>query len=137
MNNLNINMNNMNQNNINSNQNQEISDLINQNNQMAYQIVMNNNMLTSIMQKSNSNQKSFYDMTSNINFFPGCKGLKVNVTFNSPSGIIINVVVPRDAKMKELLIVFYIKLQILGIDKKFKINEFKDYMFLFNGHRFL
>ena len=115
----------LNQDNINSNKNEMIMNLINQNNQMANQITMNNNMIKSLLDRVNAIE----DLIGDINFFPGYKCRKTNVTFQDSSGIRINIVAPIDAKMKELLNVFHIRLQIYGKLNNIIVKEI-DYYFI-------
>ena len=140
MNNM-MNLNNMNQmiynqDNTNYNKKEMIMNLINQNNQMVNQIAINNNMIKSLLENPNSEnifeENKFDDYISNINFFPGYMGKRINVLFEY-NGIQINVIAPEDVKMKELLKIFYIKFQILTRNKNYKVWELYDYIFLFNG----
>ena len=112
----------LNQDNINSNKNEMIMNLINQNNQMANQIIMNNNMIKSLLDRVN--------VIDDL----GYKCRKINVTFQDSSGITINIVAPIDAKMKELLNVFHIRLQIYGKLNNIIVNEIDYYCIWHNLH---
>ena len=136
MNNM-MNMNQMmlNQDNNNSNQSELISNLINQNIQMANQIAINNNSMKSMINNFSLGKKiSLLDLTSNINFFPGYEGRKINVIFEGDNLLKINIITPINVKMKDLLAVFHIKLQMLGKDINLQIGDLKDYIFVSNGH---
>ena len=119
----------------NSNQNELFSNLINQNIQMANQISINNNIMKSMIQNQDSDKNnSLIDIINNIDFFPLYEGKKVNVIFKNSDGISINVIAPISCKMKELLTVFYIMLQIYGKINNIKIWNLKEYFFLRNVH---
>ena len=45
----------------------------------------------------------------------------------------INIITPINVKMKDLLAVFHIKLQMLGKDINLQIGDLKDYIFVSNG----
>lgn len=137
-------MNNMNNGMIHNNQNNNelILNLINQNIQLQNQIQVNNNMIKSILENSNNNlgniaQKSnLYDEIADIDLFPGKWGKKINVIFkHETSKIKINVITPSDATIKELLVIFYIKLQIYGKDTNIKVSKLNDYNFIYNNTR--
>ena len=144
MNNINnmVGMNNMTDindiNNINNidDMNNLIMNLINQNIQMANQIAINNNILKKIMEKrssmniSNNNIKEKINNLESIDFFPGNSTEKTNVLFeSSTSGFCLNMVVPKNVKMEELLLAFIKYLEILGI--KENLNNL---IFLFDAH---
>ena len=144
----------------NQNMNNFMLNLINQNIQMANQIAINNNILKTLIENpssfnninnlfqadnpniSGNNQiafkninmntmnKNLKDLIDSIDFFPGKSNNKCNVYFENPSGLRINMIVPRDVKMSDLIYVFYIKLQMIG----YKIKKLDDYIFLFNGY---
>ena len=119
----------------NSNQNELFSNLINQNIQMANQISINNNIMKSMIQNQDMDKNnSLDDIINNIDYFPLYEGKKINVIFKSDNGISINVIAPLNCKMKELLTVFYIKLQIYGKINNIEIWNLKEYLFLNNGH---
>ena len=97
---------------------------------MANQIAFNENMIKSTM----SQKTSIYNLTSKIDFFPRYKGKKLNIFFENSSGIKINIITPNDCKMKDLLTIFHIKLQMYGEDYKIKIFDLFEYYFLYNGY---
>ena len=75
-----------NNNNINQNDKEQLLNLINQNIQMTNQIAINNNLIKNIIENSNFsnvNQQNnkFFKEVSNIDFFPGKMGEKINVIF--------------------------------------------------------
>ena len=137
------NMNNMmmlNQNNVNQNNKQIVLDLINQNIQMENQIMINNNKIKNIIENPNFNIENnqindLYNNLYDIEFFPGEIGDKINVIFEEGNTKIIkiNVVAPVNATMKQLLEVFYIKLQIYGKSYSKKIKKLNEYYFLFKN----
>ena len=119
----------------NSNDNKLIMDLLNQNIQMSNQLAINNNLMKALLQKKNNdnNNSNLYDLSGSIDFFPRYKGKKINVIFQSQYGG-INIITPQDCKMKDLLDVFHIKLQMYGKDHQINIDDLQDYLFIFNGH---
>ena len=128
-----------NQLNDNLNRNEMINNLINQNSQMTNQIAINNNMLQNLLNSEMSlkeNKKNnFLSLLSEINFFPRYKGEIANIIFEDNTGIKINISAPNDAKMKDLLVIFYIKLQIYRLNHQINLDEMKDYIFLFNSQK--
>ena len=137
MNNLN-NMNNMiipNQNN--QNNKEQILNLINYNKNLMNQIEMNNNMIQNMVDNSNygnnSKNNTFWNEFGEVDFFPAMSGKRINVIFKDATGMVVNMVTPLDAKMKELLELFYIKLQIYGKLMNKKIYPFYEYNFLYRG----
>ena len=122
-----------------SNKNELMINLINQNNQMTNQIAFNNNMLKSMLcldTNSKENKiESLLSILSDINFFPRYNGKKINVFFEDNTGIKINIRAPNDAEMKDLLVVFHIKLQLYGLENKIKIYNLEEYTFLFNSKK--
>ena len=74
--------------------------------------------------------KDFYK----IDFFPGYSDNRINIIFSDTSGVKINMVVPLEVQMKDLLKLFHIKLQIYGqlIIKKY-IYKIEEYYFLYKG----
>ena len=115
-------------------QNELIKNLLIQNNQMANQIEINNNIIKSSLQKPKLEKISLFDLTKNIDFFPAYEGKKINIIFTNDSIKPINIVAPIGCKIKELLSVFHIKLQMFGKDNNIKIWDLKDYIFIYNGH---
>ena len=130
-----------NQDEINS-KNEKIMNLLNKNDQMAKQIEINNNIIKNIMRDHYSDYNFEEDehllMITNLDLFPSYnkQERKINIIFELTNGFKTNLVVPLNAKMKELLVAFHIKLQLLG-EKivKQKIENLKDYHFLFNSRR--
>ena len=130
-----------NQDEINS-KNEKIMNLLNKNDQMAKQIEINNNIIKNIMRDPNLDYNFEDDehtlMIRNLDFFPSYnkEEKKINIIFEFISGFKTNIVVPINAKMKELLVAFHIKLQLLGekiVNQK--IEDLKDYQFVFNSRR--
>ena len=93
---------------------------------MENQILINNNMIKNLIENSNHSSENMntnnnlYDDLFDVDFFPGKIGARINVIFESGTTK-INVVAPLDTPMKELLQIFYVKLQIYGkyFKKKF------------------
>ena len=140
MNNLNYMMMNVQNNNMNKTTKEQILDLINQNMQMTEQISINNNMIKNMIENSdfeNENKEKtnrFKDITE-IDFFPGYHGQKINVIFSDTTGIKINIITPFNAKVKDLLRAFHTSLQIQGkYLLKIKIFDIEDYIFLYNNN---
>ena len=124
--------------NINNNNKEQILYLINQNIQMENQIIINNNMIKNLIENSNHSSENMntnnnlYDDLFDVDFFPGKIGARINVIFESGTTK-INVVAPLDTPMKELLQIFYVKLQIYGKYFKKKIHKLNDYYFLYRA----
>ena len=118
-------------NNNNLNNNTMLMNLLNQNNQMANNIAMNNEMIKNILNSmKNEMEKKFL----NIDLFPSDnKENMMNVIFEGDDGTKINIVSPKDVKMKELLKIFYIKLQIYSLINEKSIKKLKDYFFIVRG----
>ena len=129
-----------NQLNSNLNRNELINNLVDQNNQMINQISINNNMLKSLLDSNmdfkENKKQSLLDKLMGINFFPRYEGNIINVIFEDNTGKIkLNIAAPNDTEMKDLLVIFYIKMQIYGLENEIKIYELKDYLFLFNSRK--
>ena len=142
MNNFN-NMNNMMMNLPNDNMNpsvkQQILNLINKNILMTEQISKNNEMIKSMIENSdfgNDNNKTDGPLKNflDIDFFPGYDGQRINVTFDS-SEIKLNMHVPLNVKIKDLIRAFHVTLQIYGkyVFKTYNILKIEDYSFIWNG----
>ena len=121
-----------NQNNMFSNDKQLILDLINQN-------IQTSNLIKNLVENSNFENKDkkndeFWNDFCGVDFFPGYSDNRINIVFCNTGGIKINMVAPLEVKMKDLLKIFHIKLQIYGqlIIKK-NINKIEEYYFFYNG----
>ena len=114
-------------NNNNLNNNAMLMNLLNQNNQMANNIAMNNEMIKNMLyNKKNEIEKKL----QNIDFFQDDdRTKKINVLFKGHNGSIVNVIAPKDVKMKELLKTFCIKLQISDIINERPTKKLKDFFF--------
>ena len=121
-----------NNNNLNNlNNNGMIMNLVNQNIQMTHNIGMNNEMIKNILYNmKNEMEKKLL----NIDFFQGDDRVeKINVLFKGDDGSIINIIAPKNVKMKELLKTFFIKLQISDIINEKPTKKPKDFFFFFKG----
>ena len=141
MNNM-INMNQMNPiNDIQKEKNDLIIKLVNQNNRLTNLIEKNNNTIKQIaenqyLERNQSyNDEICYLDLSKIDFFPNYRYNKINIIFEKTTGLTLAMLVPSNALVKELLMAFYIKLQIIETNKSNKIYELKDYYFIYNGSR--
>ena len=142
MNNMMNNLNDINNMMMNNQNNQEqIINLINQNIQMANQIMINNNMIKTMIENSNfgnDNQQSLFNhYLANIDLFPGNTGRKINVIFEDDSLTKLIVCTPTDAKMSELLKVFYIKYQLYAKSQHKYIENLNEYFFIHNSRLIL
>ena len=125
--------------------NEIIVKLLDKNNKLSNQIEKNNNTIKNIIANPNFevdnsyedmlDQKNYiYKIINEIDFFPNYKGEKIIIFFNKDSdNFNIQMNIPKDTPIKEVLKAFYIKLQIFGKVNSKKIYEFKQYFFLFNG----
>ena len=86
--------------------------------------------------KIQGQEMNILDKLMGINFFPRFKGNIINVIFEDNTGKIkLNIAAPNDTEKKDLLVIFYIKMQIYGLENEIKIYELKDYLFLFNSRK--
>ena len=138
------NMINMNQTSSNQNKKNEIIvKLLDKNNKLSNQIEKNNNTIKNIIANPNlevdnsyedmlDQKNDIYKIINEIDFFPNYKGEKIIIFFNSndANNFRIQMNIPKDTPIKEVLKAFYIKLQIcIKINSK-KIFEFKQYFFI-------
>ena len=96
-----------------------IKSIINQNMKIANQIYLNNNMINSMI-----NKKIKY-----VDYFPGNNNPRINVGFDKPNSLYINIIAPIDIKVKDLLLTYA---------KKMEINPDlfrKEIYFLFNSYK--
>lgn len=123
--------------------NELIIKLINQNNTLGNLIEKNNNKIKKIVENQNlerndyeSNSEEIYYLDlCKIEFFPNYKCNKINIVFEKTNGLTLTMFAPIYALVKELLMAFYIKLQIILTNKSQTIFELKDYYFIYNGSR--
>ena len=96
-----------------------IKNIINQNMQITNQIYLNNNNIKSMI-----NKKLEY-----VDYFSGNNNRRINIGFDKPNSFWINIIVPIDIKVKDLLLTYAKKVEIdqnlLG----------RDIYFLFNGYK--
>ena len=117
--------------------------LINQNSTLANLIEKNNSKIKMIVENQildrndyeSFNDEAYYLDPSKIEFFPNYKCDKISIVFEKTTGLKLTMFVPIYALVKELLMAFYIKLQIVLLSKSEKIYELKDYYFVYNGLR--
>jgi hypothetical protein len=114
-------------NNNNLNNNEMLMNLVNHNIQMTHNIGMNNEVIKNmLLNMKNEMEKKLL----NIDFFPGDDRIKkINVLFKGDDGSIINIIAPKNVKMKELLKTFCIKLQISDIINEKSTKKLKDFFF--------
>ena len=119
--------------------NELILKLVNQNNKLANQIEKNNDLIKKIIDNQFLEEQTYGDIyyldLCKIEFFPNYKCNKINIIFEKTTGLTIAIYVRINASVKELLMAFFIKMQIIESNKSKKINDLKDYYFLFNGSR--
>jgi len=96
-----------------------IKNFIKQNIQIENQIYLNNNTIKSMI-----NKKLEY-----VDYFPGNNNRRINIGFDKPNSLCINIIVPINIKVKDLLLTYANKMEInqnlLG----------KDIYFLYNGYK--
>ena len=121
-----------------------IKNIISQNIQISNQISYNNNIINSTinnpflfqnknniieMNSQNNQIKQREEELKYVDYFPENKNERINIMFRNPNDLIINIVVPIDVKIKDLLLVYSkkmgIKQDLLG----------KIFYFLYNGQR--
>ena len=139
--NMMMNMNQMND--MQKEKNELIIKLINQNNTLANQIEKNNSKIKNLVEnkmierneyESYNDDIYFLDLCK-IEFFPNYKCNKINIVFEKTNGLTLAMFAPINASVKELLMAFYIKLQIILTNKSKTVYELKDYYFIYNGQR--
>ena len=117
-----------------------IKNIVNQNIQISNQISYNNNIINStinnplLFQNKNNTIGQINQIhgilprnKGEVDYFPGNKNERINILFERPDGFRINIVVPIDIKIKDL---------ILAYAKKMGVNQNllgKTISFLFNG----
>jgi len=122
-----------------------IKSIINQNIQISNQISYNNNIINStinnplLFQKKNNiieqnNQihgilprEKEEEKLNIVDYFPGNKNERINIMFSNPDGSVINIIVPIDIKIKDLLSAYAKK---MGFNQNLLGKKFS---FLFNG----
>ena len=137
---MNMNMNQMND--FQKEKNELIIKLVNQNNTLGNLIEKNNNKIKKIVENQilekneyESYEEIYYLDLCKIEFFPNYKCEKINIVFEKTTGLILAMNAPIYASVKELLMAFYIKLQIILTNKSKIVYELKDYYFIYNGTR--
>ena len=117
--------------------------LINQNMALANLLEKNNSKIKKMVETQKLdkndykyfNNEIYYFDISKINFFPNYNCDKINIIFENSSGLKITMFAPINALVKELLMAFYIKLQIILNSESKAIYELKDYYFIYNGSK--
>ena len=92
-------------------------------------------LLDSDINSKENKKDNLLALLSEINFFPRYKGKIINILFEDNTEIKLNISAPDDTQIKDLLVIFYIRLQMHGLENKIKIYEMKDYTFLFNSQK--